>query len=851
MIRLIAALFKMKKLLLIFTLLLFANNAIAGGLSTTIQTYQSPSVNSTMQTYSSPPVTQTVQSGSNTEVTVPNNSTGISQAKSEAYSSKSLANSLKNPSNLNNNYSKPLTTNTLMKTTGISYGCTAHVGNIYTSKTDCNNNCQGGTCTPLTGNTKLVCPSSKQFLNIFAEPQSTGDFVAYIRTDIGLTGSFTDSITTPPISGVCTNGFISCDPGTWHNCKYYTWGIKHKNTGNNITYNSLKACKETLGTKCDSNNKCSTNGNVYSSLSDCENSCSSPVCALTSDKMIYYVQQTTASSLGNCFAINASVGNLFWNDFDNIMTTLGGGLVGHLSSEENVAVTKSKLDQTSMSIGYYGADSGSCSAASNSNNSYNGASPNQLRQDYSAGEISGVDAEVFKQSGNPNSYYSQLTNSNYMQSNPITTTSCKISRFVKLDYSQPPITESSQSNTDAGLDDQIWVNFYWDTNKKKFFYIQSTNDFPSNNNVFSGYKNHSGCWYTESGTYHYDSGFDAFENGCSGSYSQYFGKFLGNVYANNQLNEIDTNVYPANGGYAAPVKKISVTVQATNTGCANIYWIHDFYRSTDTNKTLEARVGTTCGSGVQYPHISIKVSFTADVAKPALVTNGSCSGISQNCKLKKEEVCDYNGMNCLTTVSNYSPAGTPVFPNCTTLTDNTMGGSWNVCDDGSTINYTGSSSGVLTSGTDIYWVVKKTYTCPAPSVSAPDVSRARTVDSNVSYSGSQLNYADTLQGHTNGSITVNTGEFKKSDCIPACVVIDNTKKDSVVPDMGNPVKGTQTTGTKYVTCERTDPAAAWSCPIPAGYSLKNDCACIDGSARAISALTSADEAAHDMICSQN
>ncbi len=785
MIKLIAAFSKMLKLFLIVTLVLFANNAAAGGLSTTIQTYQSPSVDSTMQTYSSPPVTQTVRSGNNTEVNVPKDPTGISQAKSEAYLSKSLANSLRNPSYLNNNYSKPLTTDTLMKPTGASYHCTVHIGNIYTSLSDCNSDCANGTCSPIEANTKLICPSSKQFLNIFAEPSATGDVTAYIRADTGLTGSFTDSITTPPISGVCTNGFVSCDSGTWHNCKYYTWGIRHKNTGNGITYNSLRECKTHIMQKCSTLNKCSTNGKTYSSLKQCESSCPIPTCELTTDKMIHYVQQTGISSLGNCFAINKSVGNIFWNDFDNIMTTLGGGLIDHLSGEENIAVTRSKLDQTSMSLGYYGADTANCSAASNSNNSYNGKSPNQLKQDYQSGQISGADAEVFNQSQDPNSYYSQLAGSNYMKQNPVNTYTCSIKRRLIFNH--------GRINT---------------LTSKPCTVAPQCNALPIVGNILK-------CTYFNQNQYSYTIG------------GQYRSRY-------------DCNSYCASGNCSMTGSPAQVTTQpacSVYKGFERIYTgsCHKKHGKDEANYR-DKRIYINNGNYVIY-------------AVAHITTVNSCDP-QPDCRLEKEEVCDYNGTNCLTTVSNYSPAGVPVFPSCITQSDSFTGGSWNFCSNGSTINYTGTSSGVLTAGTDVYWTVKKTYTCSSKKAAAPDVTRARTVNTGTSYRGSQLHYADTLQGHSSNNINIDLSGFKKNDCIPACIVIDNNKKDTVVPNRGNPVNGTQTTKTKYLTCERTDPQSAYTCPVPSGYTLKQDCGCIDGSARAISALTTADEAAHDLICSQ-
>ncbi len=71
----------------------------------------------------------------------------------------------------------------------------------------------------------LSCPASNAFLQVMAQPSSTGDlsFLQFSR-DKDLDG-VVDSVKnfTKPVSGVCATGIISCTPGTWNDCLGYKW----------------------------------------------------------------------------------------------------------------------------------------------------------------------------------------------------------------------------------------------------------------------------------------------------------------------------------------------------------------------------------------------------------------------------------------------------------------------------------------------------------------------------------------------------------------------------------------------------------------------------------------------------
>ncbi len=145
-----------------------------------------------------------------------------------------------------------------------------------------------------------------------------------------------------------------------------------------------------------------------------------------------------------------------------------------------------------------------------------------------------------------------------------------------------------------GLDDQIWINFYWSSSKHKLFWIQSTNNWPSSNNVFYGFYWRNGYLYSASGTFHTWRGFNSREYGAPKKLVHWYWSGW-NTF--NYLNEVSI---------PAGINKIQVQVTATNTGTSNQYWSHTIY-SSQQNRTLSYRAGYTAGDGLQYPRVTVKV----------------------------------------------------------------------------------------------------------------------------------------------------------------------------------------------------------------------------------------------------
>jgi len=71
----------------------------------------------------------------------------------------------------------------------------------------------------------IACVSSDAFLEVFYAPGSGGDLdPVIVSQDTDFDGVMETTQTLPaPVSGVCANGVISCDAGTWNNCQPQSW----------------------------------------------------------------------------------------------------------------------------------------------------------------------------------------------------------------------------------------------------------------------------------------------------------------------------------------------------------------------------------------------------------------------------------------------------------------------------------------------------------------------------------------------------------------------------------------------------------------------------------------------------
>lgn len=156
---------------------------------------------------------------------------------------------------------------------------------------------------------EIACKRSATMLELMVQPAATGDIGRLVVSRDGdLDGRFDSSFTAPfPVSGICANGVIACQPGTWNACRSYRWDIV---AGGAVT-----------------------------------------------------LAPTDLTALSGCTCINASCGaNLVMGNLPAVLKDLGGGVVGALTSvDPRIGVAEASID--GPVIRYTGAATTACAAS--------------------------------------------------------------------------------------------------------------------------------------------------------------------------------------------------------------------------------------------------------------------------------------------------------------------------------------------------------------------------------------------------------------------------------------------------------------------------------------------------------
>lgn len=270
---------------------------------------------------------------------------------------------------------------------------------------------------------QILCPSSKKFVEVFIQPSGTGDITyIVISQDTNLDGT-TDYTTSSnvPISGVCANGVISCNLGTWDNCVYYKW-------------------------QADSAGKISV---VAGSL----------------------------SNLSSCYCINRSCGsNLVWTNLATVLEDIGGGIVGALNQVlPQTAVSKSQLSHQidGTSIVFYGQDQTGCNVQQAGTGS---TSPQNYFENDPAFRSAGENVAISDLT-DPNSLYSILMSSPAATGTIADRRSCRIVRGGSVNRQTTSVSgNGSYSNfcTDHWVYDRYELVTDANGNKHVKFFVLDT-----------------------------------------------------------------------------------------------------------------------------------------------------------------------------------------------------------------------------------------------------------------------------------------------------------------------------------------------------------------------------------------
>ncbi|MFJ5932273.1 hypothetical protein ACIQCS_21430 [Sphingomonas sp. NPDC092440] len=155
----------------------------------------------------------------------------------------------------------------------------------------------------------LACQKTATLLELLVQPAASGDLdMVRISRDTNLDGKFDATATLPvPVSGICANGIISCDPGTWNNCHSYRWSV---------------------------------DGSAAPRL-----------------------ETAVMTDLAGCYCINNSCGSgLAIANLPSILKDLGGGVVAALTTADpRYGIAEARIDGPVIS--YVGAQSTACTAS--------------------------------------------------------------------------------------------------------------------------------------------------------------------------------------------------------------------------------------------------------------------------------------------------------------------------------------------------------------------------------------------------------------------------------------------------------------------------------------------------------
>lgn len=223
----------------------------------------------------------------------------------------------------------------------------------------------------------VICPASKKFLDVSIVPGNKGDIAGvYVQQDTDFDSLFDYTYYVPvAVSGVCGNGVISCDAGTWNNCRHFKWVAGPDGRAG--------------------------------------------------------LQEVAMQDLGGCFCVNNSCGNgLVLNQLNYVLSTLGGGVVGAVQAV-NPQWAVSNASTVDMTISYYGQNSDQCAAP----HAPWASGPPEPQQYY--GSSTGVldsagQSEAGAQASRPDSAYAILMNSMAAQANPSEHRRCSITNTVNV-----------------------------------------------------------------------------------------------------------------------------------------------------------------------------------------------------------------------------------------------------------------------------------------------------------------------------------------------------------------------------------------------------------------------------------
>jgi hypothetical protein len=660
-----------------------------------------------------------------------------------------------------------------------------------------------------TGATKsyaqVQCPNAKVFLQILFKPTNTGDFTATIFQDPKLSGN-TSSYNTPLVSGVCSNGFISCDAGTWKNCNYYEWYWDGSAVG--------------------------------------------------------YTPVANTQVLGSCFCNNSSCGGNGLMTQANARSTFGAGLSSFLAAQTQMAISNVQAGEDAITLTYSGQDSQNCMYTMQSWTQSGYVNPNTINNDAALRNTGS--AYYTQQTGQQTSYTINgksydadspaylVSNNEYMNTVQTEFKTCKISHLFSLTNAGAlgcP-AHSVPSGNMCIPDQTIWSNGYV-TNNGGVEYCQVSAGImrcgdpghgincPINlatvlsnppQEYYCHFCDDDWCWTTyldprqpnNTATAHWI--FTA-----SHSHSSWATEPV--ILGCGQ--QCPAGYMLVNGGPNAGIVCLQIS-HVRSDSCKG----QDFSKC----KIKDEQVCDQNGQNCVYVYQNYQ--YVNPTIQPMCYTYKGPSSSLFNLCANGSSITYQDNIATLNTNYTACPGYTPYVSTQGTLDQVNDNSDW--------------------------WNIKYTYDCPQEQEIKPDLSREQMIDTQGTYddSAGAMTYPDVGLGAKNiQSYSGNNYQAKwsytapTSPCVYSCIVSINPPRTAVIN------AGTETTNnpsTKmpsapstidktYLACNQDPSTNKWTCPVDAsqGEHIIQDCVCLDQGAQSIAIMSSMVSAAKDMICSQN
>ena len=685
---------------------------------------------------------------------------------------------------------------------------------------------------------RIRCPSKKEGVQVLFIPLGGGDHRLVIKEDLNLDGNYEYVYDTSSagvrVSGVCRSGIVSCDPGSWKNCKYYLW------TGNN-GYVSLQPVQDT-------------------------------------------------SLLGGCFCSNSSCGaNILTQQAVN--TIAGGISQAVMNARRDLGVSKSGFDFNTFTLNLRIQQTEGCASA---DGGYGEKDIERLSSYYETQtEPSGWDY-VLSNPGvqtDPDSPYKIVQDLNKAKVNGTSLempaiVACDIRKNVyirtvdKFDTCSPSWTDSSgRAWCEVFKIDRLyrdgrekWADLFECVYER--FYPRS--NLPS----------------------YYPAYFEQFRQcvlkyGASRCGAE---PVISIGDDNGFLQKIltDCNIGPGVKRYAIesfsgqvslkPYQAYAVRFKPLNTWDNwECKYLHAINKTTGEELVYKAQcskewdrrdviyissliknggnfviegeyAGDDWGEGWTAYQFSIYKSQIYKDEEFSLSPVNTCPADTSGCSLMNEWICDRQGQKCVQTIKDGLRTSTKPKPSC--YQDSSKLDRYIVCAYGDKIDIRGKQYSRTFTGQNMWFWIKREYQCSSNSVDL-GLEKVQAVAGTTSYSSDtgKISYSDfSCQGGVCTRIRNDTAEVGKPDTCPVsvCTVrLSNQKDTSVFADRTNRSQtpgGSSTSPLEVRVCQER------VCPVNPGEVMVEDCKCeagfdSKGFTTTVATLQTVLDSVKDMICS--